>query len=512
MPSTPTLLRRVVLPTVLLVAVLTALVAVVAGIVGWRTWSGRAVDTVGEVPFERPLLVPPLDEGRVDDGVRVYELTADEATSTFRDGVDTPTLGYDGAYLGPTLRMHRGEQVEVRVRNDLDEVTTTHWHGMSLPAEADGGPHSPIEPGETWAPTWQVDQPAATLWYHPHPHERTEDQVRRGLAGMVLVDDDDARAADLPHEYGVDDVPVIVQDRSFTSHGAFADDDRFLTQTGVLGDELLVNGTLGPYLDVTTERVRLRLLNASTARVYAFGFSDDRTFQLVGTDGGLLPKPVTLDRIQLSPGERAEVVVAVEPGERTVLRSSAPDLGLGPLERLEGGDDRFHVMELRAADDLAPSPPVPDDRADPPGIEEADSVAERSFSLSGRTRINGRSMDIARIDTVVRAGSVETWDVRGDGTAHSFHLHDVRFRVLSVSGDEPPPELAGWKDTVFLRSGERYRLLIRFSDHASADVPYMYHCHLLAHEDRGMMGQVLVTEDGDGPDRIDADHAHDHGG
>jgi FtsP/CotA-like multicopper oxidase with cupredoxin domain len=500
--------RRIVVRILLAVAVTGVVLASALGVLLYRYWDGRAVSTVGELSFENPLQIPELDEGRMEGGRRVYELTAAAGTTSFKPGVETPTLGYDGSFLGPTLRMRRGDDVEVRVTNELDEVTTTHWHGMSLPAKADGGPHSPIEPGATWTPRWTVDQPAATLWYHPHPHERTEDQVHRGLAGMVIVDDDEPDV--LPHEYGVDDIPVIVQDRGFRGDGTFEEGRGVATQTGRLGDELLVNGTWDPHLEVTTERVRLRLLNASTARVYDYGFADGRTFQLVGTDGGLLEAPADLDRVQLSPGERAEVVVAVEPGERVVLRSFAPDLGLGPLERFEGGDDTFDVLQLRAAPALDPSPPVPAELGDPPDFGPEDVVAERSFHLNGTSQINGRSMDPERIDTVVRAGSVERWDVRGDGTVHSFHLHDVRFRVLSVDGDDPPPELSGWKDTVMIRSGTRVSLLIRFSHHADDETPYMYHCHLLRHEDLGMMGQVLVTEDGQGPDRIDA--PHDHGG
>ena len=153
---------------------------------------------------------------------------------------------------------------------------------------------------------------------------------------------------------------------------------------------------------------------------------------------------------------------------------------------------------------------MPEELGEPPSFGPEVAVAERSFHLNGTAEINGREMDPERIDTVVRAGSVERWEVRADGTGHSFHLHDVQFRVLSVGGAEPPPELSGWKDTVFLPSSSRVSLLIRFSHHADAETPYMYHCHLLRHEDNGMMGQVLVTEDGEGPERIAG--AHDHGG
>src|SRR5699024_9884147 len=137
-----------------------------------------------------PLPSPPLAPSRLVDGVRTFTLTAQTGESALiagRPDVRTPTVGYDGAFLGPTVRMARGERVRVDIRNDLDVVTTLHWHGMHLPAEMDGGPHTPIGPAETRTVEWEVRQPAATLWYHPHPHGKTEEQVLKGLAGLVLV-------------------------------------------------------------------------------------------------------------------------------------------------------------------------------------------------------------------------------------------------------------------------------------------------------------------------------------
>ena len=208
---------------------------------------------------------------------------------------------------------------------------------------------------------------------------------------------------------------------------------------GVLGDTLLVNGTVGPYHDVTTERVRLRLLNASTARVYRFTFADSRPFALVGTDGGLLPAPYTTRDVQLSPGERAEIVVTVRPGERLTLRSAAPDLGDVGVARFAGGPDTFDVLQLRAAGTLAASPPVPARLADIPRLDPAAAAEQRRFVLSGH-HINGRTMAADRVDAVVTKDTVEVWRVRnGHDTPHSFHVHDVQFQVLTVAGRRPPP-------------------------------------------------------------------------
>ncbi len=485
------------------------LVAGIAAAVVWA-WVSVPVDTVGEVEFAQRLRIPPLAESHVDaDGRRVFELTAQAGQTRLLPGTTTETWGFNGSYLGPTLRAERGEEVAVEVTNAVDEVTTVHWHGMHLPAETDGGPHQPIDPGETWRPAWRIDQPAATLWYHPHPHGRTEHQVFRGLAGMFLVDDPGNPVADrLPHDYGVDDIPVIVQDKDFSADGEMRETDTFLGGTGMLGSALVVNGTLGPYLEVTTERVRLRLLNASTARVYDFGLSDDRPFDVVGTDGGLLPEPVRQDRIMLSPGERAEIVVSLRPDEQVELRSYPPDVGGGVFARFNGGGDRFDVLQLRAAEQLAPSPQVPDVLAPAPDLDRAldASAVDRRFELSGR-RINDLKMDMSRIDATVELGDTEVWEVHNrDGVPHNFHVHDVQFQVLSVDGALPPPDLGGWKDTVFLRPDTTMRIALRFTDYADADTPYMFHCHLLQHEDGGMMGQFVVVRPGGAPGAVGHPH------
>jgi FtsP/CotA-like multicopper oxidase with cupredoxin domain len=470
---------------------------------------GGHVDTIGAVSFDRPLAVPPLAESTVDaSGTRLFDLTAAASTTEFLPGLQTPTWGFDGSYLGPTLVAKRGENVRVDVHNDLAEATTVHWHGMHLPAAMDGGPHQPIAPGTEWSPEWTVDQPAATLWYHPHPHGDTEDHVAAGLAGMFIVQDDVEAALPLPRTYGVDDVPLIVQDKRFTSTGAFSEGSRGFV--GALGDTILVNGTVGPYLDVTTEAVRLRILNASTARTYDFGFDDDRGFQLVASDGGLLDAPYATDRIQLSPGERAEIVVPFAAGETATLRSTPPDLGVDESAAARnGGSDSFDVLQVRAAATLAPSPELPAALASIERLKESDVTATRDLRLDGFV-INQEPMDMSRIDEVVQLGATEVWTVKnGMEMPHNFHVHDVQFQVLTIGGSPPPPELAGWKDTVYLRPDIDYRLIMRFDDYADPDAPYMYHCHLLWHEDQGMMGQFVVVEPGQGAGTIEG-NGHDH--
>ena len=479
----------------LYVALVVPMIGVLAfgSFIAW-VYTDAKVDNVGEVEFGRRLIIPELAESRLDaQGRRVFDLTmAPGETDLGREDL-TKTWGINGSYLGPTIRATRGETVVMNVENRLPEPSSLHWHGMHLPALMDGGPHQMIPAGDTWSPSWKIDQPAATLWYHPHPHGDTAEHVYRGLAGVFLIDEPAGEGpTGLPSEYGVDDVPVVVQDKRFD--GSDLDLTRGLfSSTGILGDEILVNGTPGPYFDVTTERVRLRLVNASNARVYNFSLDDGREFQLVGSDGGLLADLAPLDHMVLSPGERAEIVVELAPGEDVTLRS-------GPLERasrFDGTSDSFDVLELRAAYELEQSADLPTALAQVPAPDALKVDRTRSFVLEG-TDINGLEMDMSRVDATVTLGTTEQWNVKNtSGGHHNLHIHDVQFVVKSINGEPPPPELAGWKDTIYLPKDTEVELVMSFTDYADPDSPYMFHCHLLLHEDNGMMGQFVVTEPGE---------------
>ncbi|MFI6316472.1 multicopper oxidase family protein [Nonomuraea sp. NPDC050556] len=474
-------------------------IALAAATGGWL-WAGADTSTAGKVSFVNRLAIPPLAASRRDAaGRRVFDLRAQRGKSSFLPGPATPTWGFNGDYLGPTLRAVRGESVLVNVTNALGEETTVHWHGMHLPAAMDGGPHQPIAPGATWSPTWTVRQPAATLWYHPHPHGATARHVYRGLAGLFIIDEKDGL---LPQNYGVDDIPVILQDRSFTSDNELDETQGFMNDSGVLGDTMLVNGTAAPYLEVTTSLVRLRVLNACNARVLNLGLVSGATFTLVGTDGGLLSTPHPMRRLQLSPGERAEIVLALPPGSRDVLRGFPPDLGADLLTtRFNGGEDSFDILQLRAAPKLTPSPPLPATLAAPPAL--GPPVATRRFEIVSFS-INGKPMDMGRVDTVVTKDTTEVWEITNiDDLPHNFHVHDVQFQVLTVAGRKPPPELSGWKDTVYVPPQTTVRIALRFADFADPRTPYMYHCHLLWHEDNAMMGQFVVVSEGGGQPHLE---------
>lgn len=329
----PTFRRRALLAAGGVTALTATTIGAWAGAVG-IAYSQADRSTVGAMTFANPLVIPPvLDGAEQADGPFRYDFALQAGTSRILPGKTTETWGADGPLLAPTLRARLGQTVRVAIRNDLPEATTIHWHGMHLPAAMDGGPRQTIQPGETWAPIWAIDQPAATLWYHPHPHGATARHVYRGITRLFLLEDDASAAAGLPSRYGVDDIPVIIQDRLFDADGQLRESDGLLrtisamTGPGLLGDTILVNGTHDPHPGVTTTLVRLRVLNGSGTRSYHLGLSDDRPFSLVATDNGLLGRPVALDRLPLAPGERAEIVVPFTAGETVVLRSYQPELG-----------------------------------------------------------------------------------------------------------------------------------------------------------------------------------------
>ncbi|HSK68169.1 MAG TPA: multicopper oxidase domain-containing protein, partial [Candidatus Limnocylindria bacterium] len=260
----------------------------------------------------RPLFVPPvLEADGQEGGARHFTLTAGQGETEFFPGVKTETLGYNGNYLGPTLRFREGEEVRVTIQNRLTWETTVHWHGMKVPWEVDGHPHNAIAAGEDREMTFTVRQEAATLWYHPHTLHVTGKQVYRGLAGFLLIEDGSELSASLPKEYGVDDVPVAVQDRFFTRDGR-TDYQNAYNPQGTYGNVILANGTPNAEFTATTRLVRLRLLNGSNARTYDFTLGDGRSFLQVGTDGGLLDAPFETDSVTLTPGERAEIVVSLD--------------------------------------------------------------------------------------------------------------------------------------------------------------------------------------------------------
>lgn len=441
----------------------------------------------GDIPESLP--IPPLLEPEViSDGTKLFLLEADEGERVFQNGKTTRTLGYNGDYLGPTIRFSRGDNVTIRVKNSLRDPTTVHWHGADVPAESDGGPHQGILPGGSWDADFLVRQQATTLWYHPHFIEATAEQVYQGLAGMIIIDDEISGTLGLPENYGVDDIPVILQERRFDNSGRFSfRPGRRDLMMGYFGNTVLVNGALSPVKEVPRGPVRLRLLNGSNSSLLRISFEGLPEVQQISSDGGFLERPIGMKFIILSPGERAEVIADFSQAtlSRVVLRADS------------NSGQSYQAMEFLPSGSAGTAPGLPETLVTVEKIPESEAVRTRRFALAsgmgGRMTINGKTMDMNRIDERVPLGDTEIWEIENRsgmmGQPHTFHVHSVQFQVLDINGSPPPPEYAGWKDTVLLWPGDRIRIIARFDTYKGI---FMYHCHLLEHEDTGMMGQFLI--------------------
>ncbi|MBV1868797.1 MAG: multicopper oxidase domain-containing protein, partial [Marinosulfonomonas sp.] len=210
-------------------------------------FSGTSTHAQSVSSTQTEVAIPPVYEGTVLNGVRNYDLSLQNGKTEFFKGFQTKTSGINGSFLGPVLRMRSGETVQMRVTNNLGHDSTLHWHGMNVPAKADGGPHQVIKPNQTWSPQFMIHEKASTMWYHSHLMHETAPQVWSGLAGMIIIDDEEADALDLPSEYGVDDIPLVLQDRRFQSDGSMPyETSRHDQMAGMSGDTPLINGTVQP--------------------------------------------------------------------------------------------------------------------------------------------------------------------------------------------------------------------------------------------------------------------------
>ena len=457
----------------------------------------------GNGQFEKRLFIPPLlERNNNGTGFDFSPLVAQPDNHLFFPGKPTETLGYNGSFLGPTIRVRDGEPVRLSVSNMIDQHTTVHWHGLHVPARWDGGPHQVIEPGETWTPEFTIRQQAATLWYHPHAMGLTGEHVYRGLAGLFIIDDELSDSLQLPRDYGVDDIPIILQDRRFYEDGSFAY-ARSMHDIlhGVIGNFLLVNGMLKPFVEVGRGIVRFRLLNGSNSSIYRVRLSNAQPLHAIASDGGFLAAPVSVSELILSAGERVEFVVDFS-------GASAGDSARLVVDQFNGNS--YEAMEIRVASGAARQTElVPRLREQSP-LDPSTADHTRYFSMEtmsgggrgmgmmggNRLTINGKKMDMTRIDEKIPLGSTEIWELENRSATmmqlpHSMHLHDVQFNILERNGKAPEPLEAGRKDTVLLWPNDRVKIIARFMDYTGI---YMYHCHMLEHEDDGMMGQFEVVD------------------
>lgn len=460
---------------------------------------------------QNPVLIPDTLSGTS------FELTLQKGAVQFYEGKNTSTMGVNGKILGPTLIMNEGDFVDIKVKNQLTETTTIHWHGMHVSASNDGGPHTTIAPSEIWNPRFSVMDKAATYWYHPHLHEKTNKHVSLGIAGFILVRDVEEAALNLPRKYGVDDFPLVIQTKDF-------DANQQIIVPSNSDDIVMVNATIDPFLNVPAQVVRLRLLNGSSQRVFNFGLEGSFSFYQIASDGGLLNKPILLNRLQLAPGERAEILIdfSGKTGQSVHLMSFASELpngiygaaspGMMPMSTLDGynpnplNGTNFNVVELKVtAQTVSPVLSVPSTLVAVSQLKESDANTTRNISISpaamgpnqlnGKFLINGLLFNMNVINYSIPLNNTEIWNITNQSAiAHPFHIHDIQFYVLDRNGVAPAPGEQGRKDVILIEPMETVRFITQFTDFANDPVPYMFHCHMLVHEDDGMMLQFEVVD------------------
>ncbi len=455
-----------------------------------------------------------------------FELAAETTRRKLVGAVDSDVYTLNGSLPSPTIRVTRGETLDINFQNRLDEESILHWHGLTVPPEMDGHPKDVIGPGNTYDYHFNVNQRAATHWYHPHPHGRTGSQIYHGLAGFFIIEDEEEQALDLPS--GKYELSLNIQEKQINEQGQATYSLNMMDRMmGFFGNRLFVNGIHAPYHEVANRYHRLRLLNSSNARILELSLSDDSSFYVIGSDGGLLDRPYEASSVTLSPAERADLLVDFSQYEiddsvqiETRTRNGMDGMmnngegmmnGDGGMMQDEGSggmgdgcmmmqgnqssDEVVPIVEFRITEEEQDPFQLPEKLASPSFPDEADAERTRQFDLSMEmmqgSSINGRFFEMMRVDEEVRRDALEIWEFHGDRMMpHPMHIHATQFKVLSRSGGELAPYERGWKDNVLVNTDETVRVLVKF------DAPkgiYVFHCHNLEHADNGMMANFEIV-------------------
>jgi spore coat protein A len=505
------------------------------GVAGLSGLSGCGTETLGELltsrmplprPFQVPLPIPPVARPvRSAGDTDYYEITQRPAEVEILPGVRTTIWGFDGRFPGPTIEARSGRRSVVRHHNALELPVSVHLHGGRTSPEHDGYPTDLILPagerdgtaytggdgtaGWSFHPgskdyIYPLEQRAASLWYHDHRMNFTGPQMYRGLAGFHLVHDDEDDALPLPK--GDKDIPLMICDRAFAEDGSmlYPALDPSLREMpgvepayteGVLGDVILVNGAPWPVLEVTNTRYRFRLLNASNARNYKLTLDprpqEGAAFIQVGSDGGLLPKPIEHHELKIAPGERYDLVVDF---------SRYPVGSHVTLANTYARARQRDVMRFRVTRRERDESVIPKRLSDFEQLRASQATVTRDFRFqrgTGRPNdpilktwtINDHGFDPMQVAARPRLGDTEIWRFTTD-FHHPVHLHQVHFQVLSRHGREPDRQDAGWKDTVDLKAHDQVDVIVRFDGFRGR---YVFHCHNLEHEDMAMMANYQIV-------------------
>ncbi len=428
------------------------------------------------------------------------------------------------SYLGSMIRLQKGQKVRINFHNALSQSSVVHWHGLHVPQVMDGHPQYAIESGDTLVYEFEVVNRANMNMYHPHPHGATAKQVYLGLAGAVIVNDDEEAALDLPS--GEYEIPLVIQDKQFDSDNQLVySPNRHQRMTGVTGDNILVNGQANFHLEVESRAYRLRVMNGSTSRIYKLAWDDGMPMTIIGVDGGLLEQPEVKPYVMLAPGERLDVWAdfsARNEGSQLTLKSLAfsgvmPKMAMGMNRSSLAVGSEYPICTIKVTRKVSESHKLPTKLAKIHryGIHETAnpnnplpiSISESPMSML----LNGRAYEFNHPlpSERVKMGSIVLLEIfhaqsnMGMGgmnmtMPHPIHLHGQQFEIMSrsISGDTSDYDTvregfidSGLKDTVLVMPMERIKMIKPFQDFKGL---YLYHCHNLEHEDMGMMREFLV--------------------
>lgn len=501
------------------------------------------------------------------------ELTAKPATVPILPGRETRVWKFEGrvlqgpqhsvrqlpnSYLGPLLQLEKGQRVRIRFRNQLPEDCIVHWHGVHVPYAMDGHPQFAIGPDKTYVYEFQVVNRAGTCWYHPHTHMLTGKQVYYGLAGLFLINDPEEKALDFPA--GDYDLPLVIQDRSFDSDNQFHYPQHMghmpmHDSGGILGDRILVNGQPNLELPVATRPYRLRLLNGSHSRIYKLAWSNGKPLTIIGTDGGLLEKPVTRPYVMLAPGERVELWAdfsGMAVGSELTLKSLAFAIseGHGGMGGMMGGGMGHHGMmggmrhgggmgmhgmmmgmselplgsdyplfKVRVARIENITQRLPErlvtitrhqereaaNRDKPRRIQLA--WRHMDWTLNGRTwepndvadfeRVKVNTLQLIQFDNGYESGGMGMHGMMA--MPHPMHLHGQQFQIVRREVDPDAQDDYRTVSQGFVDDGWKDTVLVMPGERVTilkrfdhCKGLFMYHCHNLVHEDMGMMREISV--------------------
>ena len=469
--------------------------AVVGGTGLWRELAGSALDPVAGAAFREPEVLRSQGgrlEVRLEAALGTHDIAGRPAT----------TMGFNGGVPGPTLRLHPGDTLRVVLVNRLDQVTNLHVHGLHVSPEGNGdNVFLAVNPGQSQQYEYRLphDHPPGIYWYHPHHHGTVADQVFGGLYGAIIVEEP---AEEMPVER---ERVMVVSDITLDSSGSLVTPSTMQQMMGREGELVLLNGQTAPRLEAAAnERERWRIVNACTSRYLTLDLPAQQS-RVVGRDVGRLRTDVALKDVVLAPGNRLDLLVDLTEGSTELIARPVDRggmmggmMGSGPMLP---GDDPVTLARLSvgagdqpARDDIPPAPALPD-------LRDAAVFRRRSITFQmGMTGMmgggggpmsftfNGQQFDADRIDQQVRLGTVEEWTIGNDSPlGHPFHLHVWPMQLLEVNGQRVQDPL--WLDVVNVPARSHVKVRVAFKDFGGRTV---YHCHILDHEDRGMMATVLA--------------------